>query len=310
MIGLQSGPTVMMTLGGYKFGISTAAYQELTRITEWRWPVQERFMQGQALQYVGPGGDTITLPGVIYPEYRGGFGQLNSMRITANNGQPLTLISGDGVVMGRWVIERLEEKQMVFGANGHPRKQEFTLNLRKFDDANQGNVTTPLGGDFVSAATAASDIEGILSAIDKAQSLAGSYSGQIGRIADSISSSRDAVQGYAGILGADGGVVLQQMSRGQWTADILKDALLVAYPSGTTSQTILSNMIAAAKTSLQNSGAAGSAINKSYQNLVALGTVSDEALLAVQTGMADVNRLTATSTLLQNSASAQLSSIG
>lgn len=125
---------IMMQLGGFQFGVSTAAYQELSRAAEYRWAAQDRFGQRPALQYTGLGAETITLTGVIFPEYRGGTEQVKIMRDVAQRAEPLLLVDGLGGVHGRWVIERVDEMQTVFGAGGSPRKQEFTLALRKFDD--------------------------------------------------------------------------------------------------------------------------------------------------------------------------------
>lgn len=70
----------MMALGPYRFSLSTAAFQELEHTSAWRWPSIERIGQRPALQYVGPGEDTIRMRGTIYPHFRGGLGQLSEMR--------------------------------------------------------------------------------------------------------------------------------------------------------------------------------------------------------------------------------------
>lgn len=124
---------IMMALGVFQFSIQTAVYQELNRHTEYKWPSQHRFGKRPSSQFVGKGEDTITLPGVIYPEYRGGFQQIERMRLLAGLGKPLMLVDGLGKIMGRWVIESIDEKQTLFAAFGAPRKMEFTVALRKFD---------------------------------------------------------------------------------------------------------------------------------------------------------------------------------
>ena len=124
---------VMMMLGGFQFCILTAAYQELNRQSEYKWPSQHRFGQRPSSQFVGIGEETITLAGIIYPEYRGGFHQVDNMRAMAGRGQPMLLVDGLGKLWGRWMIESIGEKQTLFAAFGAPRKQEFTLQLRKFN---------------------------------------------------------------------------------------------------------------------------------------------------------------------------------
>lgn len=104
-------------------------------MTSYRWPAQERIGQFDALQFTGPGEDRITLPGVIYPDFRGGSDQLNELRSLASRGQPLRLIAASGEVLGMWVIESVEEVQSTFKVDGSPRRQDFTITIKKFGDA-------------------------------------------------------------------------------------------------------------------------------------------------------------------------------
>jgi putative phage tail protein len=131
---------IMMQLGAFQFGINTAAYQGLSRSDEWRWPDQERFGQAPALQYTGPGATTITLDGILYPEWRGGLGQLDAMRAEAGRGKPLVLVDGRGQALGMWVIERVDESQSIFAAGGVARRIEFTLQLKRFSARVAGPV--------------------------------------------------------------------------------------------------------------------------------------------------------------------------
>lgn len=125
---------IMMRLGQFTFSVDTAAYQELSRTSEYRWASQDRIGQMPALQAVGPGSESINLDGTIYPGHRGGADQLNDMRAEAGRMQPLILVDGRGFVLDRWVIERVEEGQSIFAHRGAPRKQTFRLQLRKYDD--------------------------------------------------------------------------------------------------------------------------------------------------------------------------------
>ena len=89
--------------------------------TEYRWAAQDLFGQMPELQFTGPGTETIDLPGVIYPEWRGGFGQVASMRALAAAGESL----------GRWVIARIAGRDSTFADQGRARKIEFALSLRR-----------------------------------------------------------------------------------------------------------------------------------------------------------------------------------
>lgn len=126
--------TIMMQLGPFQFGLSTAAYQEFTRRTEYRWPGQARLNKLDARQFTGKGSDSITLTGTVYPEFRGGTEQIEDMRSTAELGIPLIMVDGRGNVLGFWVIESIEEKGSIFAEAGVARKQDFTIQIQKYDD--------------------------------------------------------------------------------------------------------------------------------------------------------------------------------
>lgn len=124
----------MMQLGSFRFAVYTAAYQELNRSTQYKWGAQEVYGGWDNLQFLGPGEDTQTLTGVIFPEFNGGTTQLNQLRQLAESGEPQLIITGTGKVLGYWAITQIDEGQTLFAAFGVPRRQEFTINLRKYSD--------------------------------------------------------------------------------------------------------------------------------------------------------------------------------
>jgi uncharacterized protein len=123
---------MMLALGIYRFALNTAAYQSFKRNNEYRWPVVERIGQEPLLQSIGIGAEHIDLEGVIYPHFRGGFAQIEAMRISAASQEPLFLIDGRGYVLGRYVITHIEEVQNIFLQDGSPRRIEFRLNLARY----------------------------------------------------------------------------------------------------------------------------------------------------------------------------------
>ncbi|WP_300245360.1 phage tail protein [Pseudomonas sp.] len=125
---------MMMALGMFVFSLSTAAYQELQRQTEWRHISNTRIGAAPARQFVGRGDDSITLPGVILPELAGSVLSLDTLRLMANTGKAWPMVEGSGRIYGLWVIESLSETKTVFFRDGTPRRLEFTLNLKRIDD--------------------------------------------------------------------------------------------------------------------------------------------------------------------------------
>jgi len=124
---------VMMAIGMFKFAANTAAYQQLKRVSEYRWSEQQRVSRDPAMQYTGKGRETIELSGVIYPaEFKAGD-QVAEMRKAAADGKPLPLISAQGMVgkiHGDWVIKRIDETGTVFAVGGAARKIEFRMSLQ------------------------------------------------------------------------------------------------------------------------------------------------------------------------------------
>ncbi|WP_397452537.1 phage tail protein [Pseudomonas sp. NA-150] len=118
----------------YYFNLDTAAFDELRRQTDFRWASQERLSRRPARQGIGPGDDKITLKGAIYPSFKGGLEQLNTLRRMGTQLEPLSLTTGFGVVLGTWCLSRLEEEQSALLQGGIPRKQSFTLEFSRYGD--------------------------------------------------------------------------------------------------------------------------------------------------------------------------------
>lgn len=125
---------IMMALGGYRFGLPSAAYQQLQRTHTYRWAEQQRMGREPALQYTGPGNESLELEGVLYPHYKGGLDQLDAMRKEAGSGQPLLLVDGRGKLWGKYCILEIRETQTHFMEGGVPLKQQFSLRLSRYGE--------------------------------------------------------------------------------------------------------------------------------------------------------------------------------
>jgi phage protein U len=125
---------MMLALGMFVFSLSTAAYQELQRQTEWRHASNNRIGAAPARQFVGRGDDAISLPGIILPELAGTALSLDALRLMANTGKAWPMVEGSGRIYGLWIIESLSETKTIFFRDGTPRRIEFTLSLKRIDD--------------------------------------------------------------------------------------------------------------------------------------------------------------------------------
>jgi phage protein U len=118
----------------YFFNLDTAAFNELRRSTAFRWASQERLSRRPAQQGVGMGDEKITLKGAIFPGFKGGLKQLDTLRRIGGQLQPLTLTTGYGEVLGTWCLASIEEEQSGLMQGGIPRKQGFTLEFVRYGD--------------------------------------------------------------------------------------------------------------------------------------------------------------------------------
>ncbi len=128
----------MMRLGEFTFSLDAAAYQQLRRQTDYRWPAQQRIGPLPARQFTGPGQDTISLNGTLYPQFRGGTRQVEALRQQAGHGNPLRLMDGAGRPWGQWIITRIEETLQVLFADGTPRRIHFRLELARYGQDHEG----------------------------------------------------------------------------------------------------------------------------------------------------------------------------
>ncbi|MDO5609466.1 MAG: phage tail protein [Pseudomonadota bacterium] len=124
---------MMMALGTFVFSLSDLAYQQLQRNTNWRHSRTARVGAREASQYLGPGDDSIELSGIVSPGITGTPAALDTLRELADEGRPLALVDGTGVVHGAFVIESLNETRTLFFADGVARRIEFALSLKRTD---------------------------------------------------------------------------------------------------------------------------------------------------------------------------------
>ena len=118
----------------YYFNLDTAAFEELSRTTDFRWSSQECLTRRPAQQAIGMGEERINLKGSIYTSFKGGLKELDALRSIGTQLQPLSLTTGYGEVLGNWCLKSIEEEQGAFLQGGIPRKQGFTLEFVRYGD--------------------------------------------------------------------------------------------------------------------------------------------------------------------------------
>ncbi|WP_256858369.1 phage tail protein [Burkholderia cenocepacia] len=137
--GASSSTPHLMTMttdagDAFHFNLSTAAHDKLRRATRYRVASQERLNRQEALQPVSEGGETITLSGVVFPSLGAGTKQITRLRAIGGRMKPVQLTTGDGEVLGRWLLQAIEEEQDALLADGLPRKQTFSVEFGRYGE--------------------------------------------------------------------------------------------------------------------------------------------------------------------------------
>ena len=123
----------MLALGLFVFELRTLPFQQMRRSSNVRYAKNDRVGAAPGYQFLGPGEDSITLSGVLYPELTGGKWDLTVLRMMMESGDAWVLLGGDGRYYGEWVIESVDETGQEFMSDGSARKIEFSLALKRVD---------------------------------------------------------------------------------------------------------------------------------------------------------------------------------
>jgi hypothetical protein len=132
----MAGP-VVAALGAFAFEAHGFGLTELARSTRTEWAAIQVAGGMDRLQWTGGESDTLSIKGVLFPETFGGLASLNGIRDAAMAGTPLMFVNYAGQIFGLHVIESIDEDRSLLDRNGLPRRDAYTLNLRRYQ-----------GGDF------------------------------------------------------------------------------------------------------------------------------------------------------------------
>ncbi|TXM68302.1 phage tail protein [Methylobacterium sp. WL120] len=138
----------LMSLGEHYFfsprpGEASPGFQTIERDMSFTWASQPRLSRSPAMQFTGPGADTIQVEGKLFPHLFGGLKTLDALRETGEAGKQLMLaryyvLSNPtqyvGERIGKFVMTRLRRRELKIGGDGLPMYMEFSLELQKYGD--------------------------------------------------------------------------------------------------------------------------------------------------------------------------------
>lgn len=152
--------------------VETPGYETLQRDTSFTWIPQGRLNAPLAMQFTGPGQDTIVIEGRLFPEFFGGIRTLAALRTAGAQGKPLPLIRyfpavdeetgaiQQGIqaeVIGDFVIVRVRSQDKHIGSSGSPRMVEFALELQAY--GNDSALASATGSPTVTQGTTQSQAQ-------------------------------------------------------------------------------------------------------------------------------------------------------
>lgn len=140
------------------FKLDTLLFDQIQRQSPQRWSTHERVGERPALQNLGPGVETTSLPGAIFDCWLG-LGDMKSIdalyaikesgvprelwhmvekeeryRLGFWTGSKTIIVSAaERYLPGTWVITDISENKSNFKSTGEPRKIEWTLSLSRYD---------------------------------------------------------------------------------------------------------------------------------------------------------------------------------
>lgn len=123
----------LMSLGMFVFSVPTLAYDELQRRTDFRHARNGRIGARDAVQFIGPGEDSITLTGSAHIELSDGPASLDQLRDMGASGEVWPLVDGSGKHYGAFVIEGVDETHKALLPDGTPRMIGFSVQLLLVD---------------------------------------------------------------------------------------------------------------------------------------------------------------------------------
>lgn len=238
----------LLQLGDFQFTVPNGVHESLDRSMAWSWPEQGRLLRKPATQFTGPGLDSISLSGVIYPGHSGKQNTIDDLRKMGDAGKPYMLTDGLGRVYGQFTMVGIQEGRSLFAQGGAARRIDFTIELLEYGPDDPGNRASPLAASgltgFAAAATGAvKGIPGLATAASGlgltgnlsqlftgggdigAAALAGFGNGELGAVASQVAPEGRGLIGR--VLDATGLSSLDPTQAGGWLAAGLNAAAMV-----------------------------------------------------------------------------------
>lgn len=124
---------VMLKLGNFKFGLETAAFDELSQSFSYNWASQAKLNTTPAKQFTGESDRTASFSCTAYPGQLGERDFALKLHEAATEGKPLLMITATGTITGYWCITGISLSNKRY-RGALPAKQTFDLKLSYYGE--------------------------------------------------------------------------------------------------------------------------------------------------------------------------------
>ncbi len=120
---------MLMQLGSVTFDVAPFNTHEYTRSSATDFARKDVVGARKPLEYVGEGEETYQIMGKLLPKRLGGLNEMAELHAMRQSGIALFLMRGDGMSLGWFAIESVEEKSSYLDHDGVGQQVDFTVSL-------------------------------------------------------------------------------------------------------------------------------------------------------------------------------------
>lgn len=131
---------MLAILGAVIFEIAPVNLYAVEHSAEARFAEKPIMGRRPPLEFIGEGAESFGLTVKLFPEKLGGLGTLDDLAAMRASGIAQYFMRGDGVPLGWFVVERVNEKSSYLGGQGVGRVVDVDISIKRSD--------APSGSDF------------------------------------------------------------------------------------------------------------------------------------------------------------------
>lgn len=122
---------MLYQLGALAIQVAPFNAHEVSETGEAEYAVKPVVGREPPLEFVGEGGNEMTISGKLFPHELGGLTELELLRQMRASGKPQYLMRGDGRALGWWAITSVGASHSYLDRKGVGRQIDVNISLRR-----------------------------------------------------------------------------------------------------------------------------------------------------------------------------------